>query len=116
MKSFFAILFLLPGLLSAQQKFVVSGNITGLPEGSTVTMSNLNKPDDTLSRAEVKEGKFQLAGIVDEPNLFQLNFDGVKKKSVLFIGNDNVVLEGNTDNIQDIVVKGSTVHDAFEEF
>ena len=53
---------------------------------------------------------------VAEPNLFQLNFDGVQKKSTLFIGNDLVNVSGDVETIQQLTVKASDVHDDFEEF
>jgi len=116
MKSFFTMLLLLPCVLSAQKKFVISGNLQGLPDGSAVSLSNANIPDDTLAKSIVKNGVFELKGSVDEPNLYQLNLDGVQKKSILFIGNENVSVSGDVATIQDLNVKGSEVHSDFETF
>lgn len=109
-------LLLFPFAISAQEKFSISGNIQGLPDGSSVSISNPNIPTDTLARTNVKQGAFELTGKIDEPNLYQLNFDGIQKKSILFIGNDNVKVNGSTEALQDIVVSGSAVHDDFERF
>jgi peroxiredoxin len=117
MKKFLALLLFVPFAVSAQKKFVINGNLNGLPEGSAVSLSNANTPDDTLARSIVKSGgAFELRGAVAEPNLYQLNFDGVQKKSVLFIGNDQVNVTGDVQTIQDLTVKGSEVHNDFEEF
>ena len=117
MKKFLALILFVPFALSAQKKFVINGNLNGLPEGSAVSLSNANIPDDTLARSIVKSGgAFELRGTVEEPNLFQLNFDGVQKKSVIFIGNDMVNVSGDIQTVQDLAVKGSEVHDDFEEF
>ena len=117
MKKFLALLLFVPFVLSAQKKFVINGSLNGLPEGSPVSLSNVNTPGDTIAQAIVKTGgAFELRGTVAEPNLYQLNFDGVQKKSVLFIGNDQVNVSGDIQTIQDLNVKGSAVHNDFEEF
>ncbi|MBL7700027.1 MAG: AhpC/TSA family protein [Chitinophagaceae bacterium] len=117
MKIFLTLILFVPFALSAQKKFVISGNLQGLPEGSSVSLSNANDPNDTLAHSVVKAGgAFELQGSVAEPNLFQLNLDGVQKKSVLFIGNDKVSVNGDVAAIQDLAVRGSGVHDDFEEF
>lgn len=116
MKKFFTILLLFPLMLTAQKKFSVSGNLPGLPDGSGVSLSNANSPTDTLAKGIVKNGAFELKGSVDEPNLYQLNLDGVQKKSILFIGNENVTVSGNIETVQDLQVQGSAVHNEFEQF
>jgi peroxiredoxin len=116
MKTFLSLLLFAPLAIFAQKKFVISGSLTGLPEGSNVSLSNANTPDDTVARGVVKNGTFELRGTVAEPNLYQLNLDGVQKKSVLFIGNDNVSVSGDVATVQDLNVKGSSIHDDFEVF
>jgi peroxiredoxin len=117
MNKFLALLLLFPVALFAQKKFVINGNLSGLPESSAVSLSNANTPDDTVARGIVKAGgTFELRGTVDEPNLYQLNLDGVQKKFTLFIGNDIVNVSGDVQTIQQLQVKGSKVHNDFEEF
>jgi peroxiredoxin len=117
MMKFLAILLFVPIALSAQKKFSISGSLQGLPEGSAVSLSDPNNPDDTLAKGVVKpNGAFELQGSVAEPNLFQLNLDGVQKKSILFIGNDMVTVSGDVATIQNLTVRGSGVHDDFEQF
>jgi peroxiredoxin len=112
-----ALILLVPFALSAQRKFVINGNLNGLPESSAVSLSNANTPDDTIARGVVKaNGTFELKGSVAEPNLYQLNLDGVQKKFTMFIGNDIVNVSGDVQTIQDLQVKGSPVHNDFEEF
>ncbi|OQP62327.1 hypothetical protein A3860_28600 [Niastella vici] len=117
MKKLIAGLFLLPVAVMAQQKgFVITGTITGLAENSRVTLVDLNKPTDTLAKGLVTKGTFVLKGSVAEPNLHQLNFDVAGKKSVLFIGNENITIKGNIDNVQQFDVKGSVVNNDFVAF
>jgi peroxiredoxin len=117
MNKILALFLLIPFALSAQKKFVINGNLNGLPESSAVTLSDANTPDDTIARGIVKSGgTFELRGSVAEPNLYQLNFDGIQKKFTLFIGNDIVNVSGDVQTIQQLEVKGSEAHNDFEEF
>jgi peroxiredoxin len=117
MKKLIAGLFLLPVAVMAQQKgFVITGTVAGLPENSRVTLVDLNKPTDTLAKALVKKGTFVLKGTVAEPNLHQVNFDVAGKKSVLFMGNENITIKGNIENVQQFEVKGSAVNSDFADF
>jgi peroxiredoxin len=116
MKAFLLPFFCLPFLLQAQQRFNISGTLKGLPEGSAVFFTNANNPNDTVAKSVVKDGWFVLGGSVPEPNLYQLNFDGVEKKSVVFIGNDSVSITGDVDKVQELTVSGSLVNEDFESF
>lgn len=111
------LLFLIPVSLLAQQKgFVIKGAITGLAENSKVTLTDLNKPTDTVARGVVSKGSFVLKGAVAEPNLHQLNFDVAGKKAALFMGNETITIKGSIDNVQKLDVKGSPSNDDFMEF
>ncbi len=116
MKNLIVGLLLFPFVLGAQDKFSIAGNVQGLPDGSSITISDINNPTDTLARSTVKGGVFELKGSVKEPNLLQLNFDGIKKKAALFIGNEKVKISGNSEALNEIKVTGSPVHDDFEQF
>ena len=112
-------LILIPFYAATQQpsrQFSITGKIAGVPDKSLVTLSDVNNREDTLGRAIVNNGVFVLTGKVAEPNLYTLNFHGVQKKSMLFISNDQVSIEGNVQQLQDIVVKGSRIHADFLQF
>jgi peroxiredoxin len=117
MKKLIAALFLVPVVAMAQQKgFVITGTVTGLAENSKVSLIDLNKPTDTLAKALVKKGTFVLKGSIAEPNLHQLAFDVAGKKSIMFIGNENITVKGNIDNVQQFEVKGSAINNDFTDF
>jgi peroxiredoxin len=106
-------------LVMAQAKpreFRIAGRIVGLEDNSVVAMSDANKPSDTIARAVVKMGEFFLAGQVAEPNLFVLNFLSAQKKATVFIGNDNVQVSGDVDNLAGIKVNGSASEKDFLVF
>jgi peroxiredoxin len=96
--------------------FVINGHIGGLADKSAVFMTDANKPTDTLSRTVVKNGAFLLKGQVTEPNLYELNFGASKKKTILFIGNEAVKIEGSVNDLAALKVTGSESHDDFMSF
>lgn len=117
MKALFFVVLLAPlGLLAQQKGFTITGNLTGLADQSTVTITDANVPTDTLGRTVVKAGSFVLKGTIKEPNLYQINFGSAQKKTILFIGNDNVTIKGNVDNLQALEVKGSAIQNDFVGF
>lgn len=119
MKKLFLAIGLVPAILSAQQpsqQFTINAKLSGLAENSTVSLSDVNQPTDTLSKATVKNGSFVLKGSVQEPNLYYLNMDGAKKRMALFMGNDKVSISGNSENLPEIKVTGSATHNDFVAF
>jgi peroxiredoxin len=45
-----------------------------------------------------------------------LNFNGVQKKGILFLSNDNIAVTGNIQNIQSLDIAGSKIQRDFKEF
>lgn len=119
MKNFLFFLLILPLFALAQTKekrFRLDGSITGLPENSVVSLSDLNNPEDTLAAGKVDKGGFVLTGTIPEPNIYNLNFGGVQKKMMLFLSNDQIKVEGDVASLQQIRVSGSKTHDDFVQF
>ena len=120
MKRWIVLLLFVPVVALAQNRgdkgFVIKGSIEGLEEKSIVTINDLNNPVDTVARAQVKNGSFTLEGKIAEPNLYQLNFNAVQKKTIVFLSNDIITLKGNIDNVQKVDVSGSSVQKDFQEF
>jgi peroxiredoxin len=113
MRKLISILFLLPLLSFAQSRgFHITGQLQGLPEASLIFVTDANNPTDTLAQATAKSGNFILNGTITEPSLCYLNF-GSKKKDLLFLGNDQVKISGNVDDIKTLIVTGSPSHDDF---
>ncbi len=116
MRAFASFLLLLPIFVYAQTgKLEMSGQMAGLSNGMTVSLVDANSPTDTISRDAVKDGKFKLVAKIKEPNLYYLNF-GNKKKEILFIGNDQVKVSGNIDDLKTLAITGSPSHDDFLSF
>jgi peroxiredoxin len=115
MKSFLTVLFLSPLLGMAQKKLSVTGKLTGLKEGSVVSLIDINKPADTIGKGLVKSGVFTIKTLLKETTLVSMNFDNGKKVS-LFLDNSTVTITGNANDSKTIVAKGSATQDAFDNF
>jgi Peroxiredoxin len=111
MKELIIFLSLIVGSVQAQQQkpggFRIEGHILGVPDRAVITLSDANKPTDTVARTTVANGMFVLTGHINEPNLFQLNFGSAKKKIPLFIGDDNIKMKGDVGYLEGIQVLGS---------
>ncbi|HTE23996.1 redoxin domain-containing protein [Flavitalea sp.] len=120
MKFLLAVLLSIPFFSIAQKipagGFVITGSVNGLADKSRVTLTELNNPTDTLATGTVSKGTFILKGKIVEPNLVQLNFDGAQKKSILFIGNEKLSVSGDVTNVQELAIKGSSIHNDFITF
>jgi peroxiredoxin len=119
MKRILLALIISPVVLFAQQSpkgFTISAKVTGLPENSLVSVSDVNNPKDTAAKATVKNGSFLLKGSVQEPNLYYLNFAGAQKRAVVFLGNDQLTVSGDATDLQKLSIKGSSSHDDFMQF
>src|ERR1700742_4112794 len=104
------------GQNAAEPKFEMTGHVSGLTEHSLVFVTDPNNPTDTLAQSMVKDGAFVLHGHVAEPNLYELNFNAVGKKTPLFMGNDKMTLTGSVDDLKELKVTGSSSNDDFLEF
>ncbi len=120
MKKYIVFFCLIVGSVQAQQKkpagFHIEGRIIGVGENSIVTLTDANKPTDTLARGKVKAGEFLLIGQVTEPNLLILNFASAGKKAPIFIGNENITLNGDIEKLSEMQVKGSVTGGDFHAF
>jgi peroxiredoxin len=120
MKKYFILPAFVFGFAQAQQKsetgFRIEGNVKGVANNSVVTLTDANKTTDTLARSEVRNGVFFLKGHVSEPNLVVLNFESIKKKAPLFIGNEAVTISGDVENLNGLQIKGSSSELDFRAF
>lgn len=115
MKLSVVLLACLPVLASAQTKLSVSGKIKGLKEGDLVTITDVNRPADTIAKAKVKNGIFVLNGELKEPMLLNLNM-GNGKTLMTFLDNSSVKVTGDIASLPQLKVSGSKLHNDFIDF
>lgn len=117
MRVFVFIFCCLPVALFAQKQLLINGKITGLPEKSMVYLADANDPKDTIAKARVqKGGVFELKGSLREPLLLSLFFDEAKKRSILFLDNNKITINGDVSDLQKLAVSGSPTQKDFQDF
>ncbi len=117
MKRYIFLVFFLPFISFAQEKrFSIELNLSGLKDKTQVSLSDVNRPEDTVARAVLTNGTAILKGSVQEPNLYYVNFNDAKKRMVLFVGNENVFIKGDASDLAQLEVTGSTSHNDFQSF
>jgi peroxiredoxin len=104
-----------PVIALGQKKLALTGNLSGLKEGSVVVLMDINKPTDTIGKSIVIKGTFSINKQLKEETLVSMNFENGQKQS-LFLDNSVVTVSGNANDPKTIVVKGSATHDAFDHF
>lgn len=105
---------LLPVFSIAQAKLTVTGKIKGLEEGSPVSLIDVNRQGDTLSKAVVKDGSFVLKAELKEPALVNLIMG--KKNLMTFLENSSVKISGDMEQFDKLKVKGSGTYKDFSDF
>jgi peroxiredoxin len=116
MKKLLLVLCVSPVTLFSQKLLQVNGKVTGLKEQSLVYLNDANVPKDTIAKALVKNGTFELKGSLREPILVSLNFVDAKKKALLFLDNNKITVTGNIADVQNIKATGSTTQADFQSF
>jgi peroxiredoxin len=119
MKKFFYLLLLAPLLVTAQKtekkpSFSITGNITGLSDGSLVKIVNANNNED-IARGKTESGKFLIHGSIEEPGLYFLSFDK-QPPQYIFLENAKMSVSGSVKDLNNLKITGSRSQQDFIEF
>ncbi len=114
MKRIVIALLLMPLFAVAQKSFQITGNVTGLTEGSTVQLINSND-NAQLAAAKVQNNIFVLTGKMEEPSLAILNL-GANQQAYIFLDNSKVTVDGSAAAVRELKITGSASHDDFASF
>jgi peroxiredoxin len=115
MKRYVLILVLLPVFAVAQKKLTLTGKMKGMKEGTLVSLTDVNKPADTIATGKVKNGVFVLRKELKEPMLLNLNM-GSNNTLMTFLDNSSVRISGNIASIKKSRISGSGTHNDFRNF
>jgi len=125
MKRFFILILIFPffGFSQAkktteshkQNSFLISGNVTGFPDGTSVSFLNeqTNLPEKQTS---IEKGKFIIKGQMNEPGFKGLIFGDQPPVVPLFIENSNIKISGDKNAIDKLSITGSPTHTLFTEY
>ena len=135
MKRLLIVLLLIPALVPAQKgkktvdqtssgtvpvaatnkAFEINGNIKGVPDNSIVYLAGFSGTD-TIAKTTAHDGHFVLNGKVDNTDARILNIPALSRRMVLFMGNDQITIKGDSTNFSDINISGSDANHDYEEF
>ena len=115
MKLCVLLLAILPTLAMAGNKLHITGKIKGMANGESISLTDVNRPTDTLAKGKVNNGVFELTAALKEPMMVNINLGG-NRKVMTFLDNSQVKIEGSIDQIPQIKISGSATHNDFRDF
>lgn len=98
-----------------QTGFTIDGRLKGIADKSPVYLLGFSGTD-TLAKSVVNNGVFALKGKVKATDACILNFPTQNKRVVLFMGNNDIKIKGESQDFTDVVVTGSPANYDYEEF
>ena len=113
--SIIAIAFLLASPLLHAQSLNLQGKLTNVKDASTVSLIDGVTSKELVS-AKTDAGSFSLQAQLEYPSLLILSIDGLSQKIPVFVGNENVMIEGDVQNLASINITGSVSHDVYNVY
>lgn len=108
-------IFLIP-LFSIAQKFTLTGEIKGLPENSTIALTDIQNTSMPLAQTKSKSGIFTITAPLEAASLLALAV-GDSIKTAIFVSNENVHVTGAIDKkVDEWKFTGSPTENNFVEF
>ena len=116
MKSLFLLFIAVPFFAfsqSATTGYEISGNITGYPDGTSVSFLNqqTNTPD---KQATIEGDKFIIKGNLPEPSFIVLIFADQPPAIPMFIDNSKIKITGDKNSLDNISITGSKTEDEYQ--
>lgn len=121
MKKIFFLFIVLPFFAFSQSKnisssdFEISGNVTGYEDGTSVSFLN-QQTGVPEKQATIEKGKFTIKGNLKEPSFIVLIFGDQPPAIPLFIDNSKIKIEGDKNNLENLVISGSQSEEEFSEY
>jgi peroxiredoxin len=114
MKKALFLFLLLPLFTLAQDGFVITGNVAGVPDGA-ITITSVQEGAQLLAKGTIKSGAISVKGSVPEPGLYWFTL-GKEQPRHLFIENTAIKISGSKKDIKNLKIEGSKSHQDFEQF
>jgi peroxiredoxin len=117
MKYIVALILALPLISFSQtQKFTVKGSIKGLKDKTEMVLKGEDANAEPFSTFISSGEKFETAGEISGPGLYQLSVKGSQQKLMIFLDASDLLIEGELVALQNAKVTGSKSHDVFVLF
>jgi peroxiredoxin len=111
-KNIIAIVLILASSFVQAQSLNLQGKLTDVKDTATVTLVDGVTSKELVTGKSVS-GNFSLQTQLEFPSLLILSVEGVAQKIPLFLGNENVMIEGDAQNMASINITGSLSHDVY---
>ena len=124
MKKIFILLLIIPFFTFSQIKkktgpfqngFEISGNVTGYPDGTSVSFLN-DQTGQPEKQTTIENGKFVIKGQMAEPSFKVLVFGDQPPAVPLFLDNSNIKISGDKNTLDKLSITGSKSHDQYKEY
>jgi peroxiredoxin len=98
-----------------ENKFVLSGTITDMPDKTEVSLMSSDGKGTILATAKSVKNKFSLSAVLPVTGIYLLQFP--QQQAVpLFIGNETISATGDIHDVTNIKFKGSPTQDDFTAY
>jgi peroxiredoxin len=97
------------------QGLKVTGTLKNLPNNTEVTLLD-GVTNQEIGKGNAMGGNFSIAGKASYVSLYVLSFKGMQQKIPVFIGNDNVDVSGDINEVNKIKCNGSASHDIYMDY
>ena len=114
-KNLIAIAFLLASPFIHAQSLNLQGKLTNVKDASNVSLIDGVSSKELISTKSVA-GSFSLQTQLEYPSLLILSIDGLTQKIPVFVGNENVMIEGDIQNLASVNITGSASHDIYNVY
>lgn len=97
-------------------QYVIKGKLANYSGKVFLITSGLEKKNDTLASADVKDGIFEMRGSVLEPVVARLQTEKETSRSLYFLENTSFSLEGDTRQPESRIFTGGKLQELREQF
>lgn len=98
------------------EKYDISGNIKDMNKVNVSLQKTRDGEWTNLDSAQVEYGEFSFTGKLNHPQMMRLQFGEQMGSVNFFAENSDIQVIGHKDSLQSIEVKGSEVHNQYEQF
>jgi len=114
-KNIIAIALILASTFVQAQSLNLQGKLTNVKDAATVSLIDGVSNKEVVS-SKSTAGNFSLQTKLEFPSLLVLSIEGVTQKIPVFVGNENVLVEGDVQKIADLNITGSESHDVYKVY
>ncbi|MFP4846245.1 redoxin domain-containing protein [Winogradskyella sp. PE311] len=122
MKKVLTLLILSLLIVSCEQEkrtdYLINGNAEGVYNGIRVYLKSVDEKgqETAIDTAIVMDEKFEMQGVVSEPNIYFLSVDGAQGKAIFMLENSEITVKVDKENLAATEVTGSESNDDFLAF